>query len=86
MLNLLFSIKDVRSGWGPVYPMKTKGEAERQFINTINSEQSGNLYLHPEDFDLFCLGEYDTITGDVKNYDQKEKVIAGFSCAEMRKQ
>lgn len=83
MNNVLCSIKDVRSGWGPCYPMKTKGEAERHFQNLVSSEKSGNMYSHSEDFDLFAVGEFDLTTGEILNYDQKEKIISGLQAREL---
>ena len=40
------------------------GQAIRSFTDEINNPQKENrLYGHPDDFDLYSLGEYDTHTG-----------------------
>lgn len=41
------------------------GVAIRGFSDEINRQDENNqLYKHPEDFDLFLLGEYDDQTGE----------------------
>ena len=38
--------------------------AIRSFTDEVNREAKDNqLYLHPDDFDLYCLGDYDDIEG-----------------------
>lgn len=76
MNNILCSIKDVRSGFGPCYPMKTAGEAERHFQNLVKSEKSGNMYSHSEDFALYEIGEFDLLNGELENK-QNRLIITG---------
>lgn len=39
------------------------GQAIRSFTAEINKSGDNQLYAHPEDFDLYELGEFDTDTG-----------------------
>lgn len=48
----------------PFYSTSTGG-AVRSFSDEINRADANNqLYKHPEDFDLFLLGEFDDQTGE----------------------
>lgn len=38
---------------------RAKGEAIRAFHDAINNPESGAMYKHPEDYDLYFLGYYD---------------------------
>lgn len=40
------------------------GAAVRSFGDEINKKDGSPLSAHPEDFDLFSLGEYDDETGE----------------------
>jgi len=40
------------------------GSGQRAFTDAVNNQDKDNqLYLHPEDFELYELGTYDTQTG-----------------------
>lgn len=44
-----------------------KGSAVRSFGDEINrSDEKNQLYKHPEDFDLYELGEYEDSTAEFK--------------------
>lgn len=48
----------------PVFVAST-GAAIRSFSDEVNrKDDNNNLSKHPEDFDLFLLGEYDDQTGE----------------------
>lgn len=42
---------------------RTHGEAERKFRANVQNPDNGHLHRSPENFKLFCLGEYETSTG-----------------------
>lgn len=47
----------------PFYTV-AKGQAMRNFQDTVNRNDPNNsLYAHPEDFDLYHLGEFDDSRG-----------------------
>ena len=86
MIKPVFSIYDAKTGFGPIYTQHTKGEAERQFLNTLNEESNSNFYKHPEDFDLYQVGEWDYEEGKLLDMSTNVKIISGLQCKEMRQQ
>lgn len=52
------------------------GQAMRSFTDEINrAEKDNQLYQHPDDFDLYELGEYETNTGKFETKEPEMKVI-----------
>lgn len=51
--------------YGNPFFVTAHGQAMRSFVDEINNKnKDGNtLATHPDDFDLYALGEYDTDTG-----------------------
>ena len=42
----------------------SQGQAVRSFVDEVNrAEKENQIYQHPDDFDLYSLGDYDTETG-----------------------
>ena len=67
----LYSVYDsVAETWGKPFPMKNKGEAIRGFAQAVNDKQT-QLNLHPEDYTLFEIGEWDDDRGIITIYDAK---------------
>lgn len=67
----LYSVYDsVAETWGKPFPMKNKGEAIRGFQQACNDSQT-QLYLHPEDYTLFEIGEWDEDNGQILMHDAK---------------
>lgn len=66
MKYLLCSIKD-RSidAFQPIGSMRAEGEAIRGFQDALNNPNNGPIYKHPDDFDLYVLGELDDETGTI---------------------
>lgn len=59
----MFSIRDQKTEvFNTPFFQKTMGEAERNFAQTVNDPKT-MLHQHPQDFDLYYLGEYDDNTG-----------------------
>lgn len=51
--------------YGQPFYSASVGGAVRSFSDEINNNREGNqLNKHPEDFDLFLLGEFDDNTGE----------------------
>jgi len=51
------------------------GQAVRSFSDEVNRKEDTNgLYRHPEDFDLYYLGEYDSSEGEFET--RKPEMIA----------
>lgn len=72
MVHKVFSIRDAKAEFfNSPFLQKTEGEAERTFTSLVNDNQS-TLSKHPEDYDLYFVGEYDDNTG---KYDLQEAPV-----------
>lgn len=67
MKLICFSIRDAKTmAWGPPVTARTPGEALRSFSDEVNGDKSRSMIaLHPEDFEMFQIGSFDTDTGDM---------------------
>lgn len=61
----VFSVRDIKAdSFGQPFYSTSKGQAVRSFSDEVNRAAQDNLlYQHPEDFELFILGEFDTDDG-----------------------
>lgn len=54
------------------------GVGIRSFSDEVNrSDKDNNLYMHPDDFDLFHLGTFDDISGQFVIFDLPQQVAIG---------
>ena len=58
--------------------MHNKALAIRAFADNVNSSEENNVSKHPEQFSLFCLGEYDDTTGKIEPRDEPELIASGL--------
>lgn len=66
MKTQLISVKDrATDSFGQPITVKAVGEAMRSFVDECNNKES-NLNKHPEDFDLYLVGEFDDATGSIE--------------------
>lgn len=65
MKRIVFAVRDrAADSFGAPFVQVARGQAIRSFSDEINRAAPDNqLYLHPDDFDLFELGEFDDSTG-----------------------
>ena len=64
---MIFAIRDQKTDQfaNPMF-LITKAHAIRSFADAINEKDANNqLRKHPEDFEMFHLGEYNTNTGEI---------------------
>lgn len=61
MKLLICSVRDSKADvFGVPFFMASRGHAIRSFSDEVNREAQDNIYYkHPEDFELFELGEFD---------------------------
>lgn len=52
--------------------VRAEGQAIRQFQDAINDPQAGGLHKHPDDYDLYRIGEYDDNTATITLEDRKK--------------
>jgi poly-D-alanine transfer protein DltD len=63
MKTQIFSVYDSKAeAYNTPMFVPTKGQAIRAFSDQVN-EPGSELNKHPEDYTLFCLGEFDSDTG-----------------------
>lgn len=59
------------------------GGAIRSFGDEVRrKDDNNNLYKHPEDFDLYLLGEYDDEKGEFVNEDRPKMIAIGKDYSE----
>ena len=77
MKLFVFSIRDRSSvQFDRPFCGVNNGSAIRGFSDAVNSKEKGNvLNEHPEDFDLYVLGEFDTETGKFETHDPRQIAI-----------
>lgn len=51
--------------YGNIYCFKTTGEAVRAFSDLVQAGDNNNISKHPNDYELFVIGEFDTETAEV---------------------
>lgn len=72
----MFSVKDRATEMfgNPMFLMST-GQAIRSFGDEANRKDAQNqIHIHPEDFDLYLLGTFDTDTAEFELLTRPEKV------------
>lgn len=60
----LYSMHDVHTGFLSPSPADNDAVAMRNFRHAMLNKDS-LLYSHPADYRLYCLGDYDTVTGEL---------------------
>ncbi len=62
MILKMYCIRDrATDSFGNPMFMVSDGQAIRSFTDEVNrADKDNNLYAHPDDFDLYVLGEYDS--------------------------
>ncbi|WNK13077.1 MAG: nonstructural protein [Microvirus sp.] len=79
----VFSIRDraIDTFAQPFYAASV-GHAVRSFTDAVNREdKDSNLYMHPDDFDLYSVGEFDDEFGRFHCPDTGPEMVAvGKNC------
>ena len=65
--------------------MANDGLAIRAFQDNVNSENSDNITLHPEQFTLYQSGEFDDITGTIIGLEEPKIVAHGIELVNEQK-
>lgn len=66
MLNI-YAVRDIQLGYGNLFTAATDAVAIRTFSSAVNTEGS-ILHDAPEDFSLFCMGEFDENAGAIEGF------------------
>lgn len=60
----IYAVRDrATDQYGNPFYTLAHGQAIRGFTDQVNGKENNELAHHPEDFDLYHLGEYETETG-----------------------
>lgn len=51
--------------------------ARRIFENSVNKDETVQLFHHPEDFTLFRIGDWDAVAGSISGFDAPRAVARG---------
>lgn len=86
MILEILSIRDrAVDAYGRPMFFPTIGAAIRAFNDEINREDKNNPYFaHPEDYDLFHLGNFEDTTGVFTTLDRPKQVAVGAQHSQMR--
>lgn len=69
MSKKIYSVKDAKAEvFNTPFYQSTHGEAERSFTRLVQDEKS-IISQFPDDYDLYCLGEFDDRTGLIATLD-----------------
>lgn len=80
MKQLLVTIKDNAAlFYQTLGTVRTEGEALRSFMDAINDPNNKQLHAHPEDFDLYAVGEFDDQTGTITAYPEPKQLLRGLN-------
>lgn len=59
---------------------RSHGEAVRSLADAVNGSDDNAIKLHPEDYVMFDVGEYNEETGDVCGYtDGPQKIVSALA-------
>lgn len=62
----IYAIKDKATGFGNIINCNNDFHASRIAHDTVNGLDDNLISKHPEDYDLYCLGELNTESGEIK--------------------
>lgn len=79
MIHILVSIYDkAADAYSKPAAMPAKGVAIRAFSDEINRADPNNaLYNHPDDYELYVLGEWEDSTGEFKILNKPTRLTTG---------
>ena len=85
MIKSIYSVRDVKSGYGPLMMFDNDAIAMRAFSMSVNDNDS--LMCHaPGDFNLYCVGNFDDDSGVVAyRQDDPRYVCAAVDVKESEK-
>lgn len=78
MIYKVFSVYDSAiKSWGIPIFARSEGEIRRSFTDASNNLDS-NFCRYPQDFTLFCLGEYDDETAVFVTLECPSRLVAAY--------
>lgn len=74
----IISVRDNKTGYLPPQVDQSEAAAIRNFEYAINKPDT-LMYSYGADYDLFCIGEFDTDTGLISALDAPALLVSGYS-------
>lgn len=63
--------------YGNPFPCRHTGEAIRGFTDAVNASQPSDISNHPDDFELYHVGEFDVDSGILYPLEQPVMLVRG---------
>lgn len=82
MIQNMYSILDVNVGYGMPIVQDNDAVAMRNFENAA-SDVTSVFHTHPSDFSLWCVGTFDTSSGELESIPQR-KICNAYDFVNMR--
>lgn len=79
MIQRLYSIRDIKSDYKTPFVGLSDQEVLRTFHKMVNDPKSGNLHDYPADYELYFIGEYDTIKAELLPQDSAQLLASATS-------
>lgn len=79
MLQRMYSIRDIKSDYKTPFVGLSDQEVLRTFHRMVNDPKSGNLHDYPSDYELYFVGEYDTIKAQLLPLDSAQLLASAQS-------
>lgn len=87
MILQVIVLRDIKANaYGQPAFVPNIGSAIRDFGDQIKKPEAGALHAHPEDFELWHIGEYDDQDGTIIDFKQHHAVYGNDQYTNRRKQ
>jgi len=68
----------------PIF-VPARGIALRSFIDEVNRDDPNNsMFVHTKDYKLYCIGEFDDVTGRLTSLDLPEVLMSGDTAKQVK--
>lgn len=79
MILKMFTVRDAKAEmYNSPFAKRTMGEGERAF-EMLAKDKESMLFKHPEDYDLYYLGDYDDVKGVIIPLDTPQHVAKAIT-------
>lgn len=79
MEKFIFCLKDTKSGFMNPVTADNEAVAVRQFSLMVNDRAGTLVSSCPQDFELYQLASFDTLSGKLSVLDTPKFIVGGFS-------
>lgn len=77
-MTKLYSVYDKESEtFSAPFSMQTDRDAIEGFKHVVKNEKQSNMHKYPNDFTLYCVGEFSQREGKISLFETNKKLING---------